>query len=137
MIFLDRFNKEKYKNANMCIFGTSGAGKSYYTKLQILRYRLQGVNQYIIDPEREYDSICNNLDGTIIKIGSSSNTFINVFDIREDSLEEEKGFLMNKISKLRGFFSLVFGNLDENKVSILEDMKQKELLLMTKLYINK
>ena len=91
MIFLDRFNKEKYKNANMCIFGTSGAGKSYYTKLQILRYRLQGVNQYIIDPEREYDSICNNLDGTIIKIGSSSNTFINVFDIREDSLEEEKG----------------------------------------------
>ena len=121
MIFLDRFNKEKYKNANMCIFGTSGAGKSYYTKLQILRYRLQGVNQYIIDPEREYDSICNNLDGTIIKIGSSSNTFINVFDIREDSLEEEKGFLMNKISKLRGFFSLVFGNLDENKVSILEE----------------
>ncbi len=53
MIFLDRFDKEKYKNANMCIFGTSGSGKSYYTKLQIMRYRLKGINQYVIDPERE------------------------------------------------------------------------------------
>ena len=121
MIFLDRFDKEKYKNSNMCIFGTSGSGKSYYTKLQIIRYRLRGINQYVIDPEREYEKLCNNLDGTIIKIGSSSNTYINIFDIREDSIEEEKGFLMNKISKLRGFFSLVFGNLDEEKISILEE----------------
>ena len=42
MVFIDRYNTEKYKNANMCIFGTSGAGKSFYTKLLILRYRLMG-----------------------------------------------------------------------------------------------
>ena len=39
-VFIDRFKKEKYKNANMCIFGTSGAGKSFFTKLMILRYSL-------------------------------------------------------------------------------------------------
>ena len=61
MILVDRFNKEKYKNANMCIFGTSGAGKSFYVKSLVLRHRLLGVSQYIIDPEREYDKICNSL----------------------------------------------------------------------------
>ena len=61
MILVDRFNKEKYKNANMCIFGTSGAGKSFYIKSLVLRYRLLNINQYIIDPEREYNKICESL----------------------------------------------------------------------------
>lgn len=52
MVFIDRYNTQKYKNANMCIFGTSGAGKSFYTKLLILRYKLLGIKQYIIDPDR-------------------------------------------------------------------------------------
>lgn len=53
LVFIDRYNNNKYKNANLSIFGTSGAGKSFYTKLIILRYRLLGIEQYIIDPERE------------------------------------------------------------------------------------
>ncbi len=52
LVFIDRYNTNKYKNANICIFGTSGAGKSFYTKLLILRYKLLGIKQYIIDPER-------------------------------------------------------------------------------------
>ena len=84
LVFIDRYNTEKYKNANMCIFGTSGAGKSFYTKLLILRYRLLGIEQYIIDPEREYNNLCENLNGTLLKIGPGSNTYINVFDIREE-----------------------------------------------------
>ena len=89
MIMVDRFNKEKYKNANMCILGTSGAGKSFFTKLMILRHRLCGMEQYVIDPEREYTEICNNLDGLLIKIGPQSDTYINVLDIRKDGIEEE------------------------------------------------
>ena len=121
IILVDRFDKEKYKNANMCIFGTSGAGKSFYTKLLILRYRLLDLEQYIIDPEREYDKICDKLDGVCIKFGPSSESYINIMDIREDSIEEEKGFLTSKISKLRIFFSLVFGDLDEDKIALLEE----------------
>ncbi|MBQ7410118.1 MAG: ATP-binding protein [Clostridia bacterium] len=121
IILVDRFNKEKYKNANMCVFGTSGAGKSFYIKLLILRYRIFGLEQYIIDPEREYNKIAESLEGVRIKFGPSSNYFINVLDIREDSIEEEKGFLTTKISKLRGFFGLVFGELDEENVAILEE----------------
>ena len=122
LIFVDRYNTEKYKNANMCIFGTSGAGKSFYTKLLILRYRLLGIEQYVIDPEREYINLTKALEGTIIKIGPSSNNFINVMDIREESLEEgEKGYLVTKISKLIAFFDLIFGNLNEEEKAILEE----------------
>lgn len=122
LIFIDRYNTNKYKNANMCIFGTSGAGKSYYTKLMILRYRLFGIYQYIIDPDREYDKLCKSLNGTIIKIGPSSNTYINIFDIREDSIEENNmGFLATKIIKLIAFFNLIFGEMNEEEKGIIEE----------------
>jgi len=122
LVFIDRYDNNKYKNANMSIFGTSGAGKSFYTKLIILRYRLLGIEQYIIDPEREYLNMCEKLEGTILKIGPNSGTYINIFDIREDSLEDsENGYLATKISKLLGFFNLIFGNLNEEEKAIIEE----------------
>ena len=122
LVFIDRYNTDKYKNANMCIFGTSGAGKSFYTKLLIWRYRLLGIEQYIIDPEREYNNLCKNLNGTLLKIGPGSDTYINVLDIREESIEDdEQGYLANKISKLIGFFNLIFGKINEEEKAILEE----------------
>ena len=56
--------------------------------------------------------MCNKLEGTTLKIGPNSGTYINIFDIREESLEEtENGYLATKITKLIGFFNLIFGNL--------------------------
>lgn len=122
LVFVNKYNNNKYKNSNMIILGTSGAGKSFFMKLLILRYRLLGIEQYIIDPEREYDNLCKVLDGVIIKIGPSSNTFINIFDIREESLEDNQtGFLITKISKLMNFFSLVFKDLSEKEKALLEE----------------
>ncbi len=122
LVFVNRFDKDKYKNSNMCIFGTSGAGKSFYTKLIILRSRLLGINQYIIDPEREYNNMCEKLGGTLLKIGTTSKTYINIFDIREESIEEiGKGYLATKIGKLIGFFNLVFGDINEEEKGVLEN----------------
>ena len=122
LVFIDRYNTNKYKNANMCIFGSSGAGKSFYIKLLALRFRILGIEQYIIDPDREYTKLCENLNGTLLKIGPSSNTYINIFDIRKESLEEgEGGYLATKISKLIGFFNLIFGNINEEEKAILEE----------------
>ena len=121
LIFVDRYNKEQYKNANMCVFGTSGAGKSFFIKSQILRYRLLDIQQYIIDPEREYLKMCEKLNGTTIKIGPSSNTFINIFDIREESIEDSKGYLATKIGKIIGFLNLIFGDINEEERAILEE----------------
>ena len=122
MIFIDRYNTQKYKNPNMCVFGMSGAGKSFYIKLLILRYGIQEINQYVIDPDREYGNVCKALNGTLIKIGPTSNTYINVFDIREESIEkDEKGYLAIKIDKLKGFFNLIFGEMNEEEKSIIEE----------------
>ena len=122
LVFIDRYNTEKYKNANICIFGTSGAGKSFYTKLLILRYRLMGIEQYIIDPEREYNHLCKELNGTLLKIGPGSDTYINIFDIRQESIEDnEQGYLANKINKLIGFFNLIFGTMNEEEKAVLEE----------------
>ena len=122
LVFLDRYDTNKYKNANICIFGTSGAGKSFYTKLLILRYKLLGIKQYIIDPDREYNKICENLKGVEIKLGPTSNTYINVLEIRKESIEDgENGYLAIKISKLIGFFNLIFGEMDEEEKALLEE----------------
>ncbi len=122
LVFIDRYNTDKYKNANICIFGTSGAGKSFYTKLLILRYKLLGIKQYIIDPEREYDKLCNKLKGTLIKIGPNSDTYINILEIRKESIEEgESGYLATKIGKLIGFFNLIFGELNEEEKALIEE----------------
>ena len=122
LVFIDRYNTDKYKNANICIFGTSGAGKSFYTKLLILRYKLLGIKQYIIDPDREYNKICEKLKGVEIKLGPTSNTYINVLEIRKESIEEgESGYLAIKISKLIGFFNLIFGEMNEEEKALLEE----------------
>ena len=122
LVLIDRYDTNKYKNANMCIFGTSGAGKSFYTKLIILRNVLLGVEQYVIDPEREYQSLAKNLDSTIIRLGPTSENYINIFDIRKESIEEnEHGYLATKIGKLIGFFNLIFGELNEEEKAILEE----------------
>ena len=122
IIIIDKFDREKYKNSNTCIFGSSGSGKSYFTKIQILRNYILDINQYIIDPEREYEKISKSLNGSLIKIGPASKTYINIFYIREDSLEEnEEGYLATKLNKLIGFFKLIFKDITDEERTELEN----------------
>ena len=131
LVIIDRFNTNIYKNANMCILGTSGAGKSYLVKLLALRHRYFGISQMIIDPDREYGRVCNALGGTLFKVGPSSTTFINIMEIRESSFEEEdcndnesvnnKGFLATKINKLHTFFSLIFLDITPTEKAYLDE----------------
>ena len=106
----------------ICVFLEQvGLGKSFYTKLMILRYRFLGIEQYVIDPEREYEKLAKNLNGAILKIGPNSNTYINILDIRQESIEDEKGYLATKIARLIGFFNLIFGELNEEEKALLEE----------------
>ncbi|MDO5555893.1 MAG: hypothetical protein Q4G09_04450 [Clostridia bacterium] len=97
-----------------------------------MRYRFLGIEQYVIDPEREYEKLAKNVNGSILKIGPNSNTYINVLDIRQESIEDENGYLATKISRLIGFFNLIFGELDEEEKALLEEKliecyKQKQI----------
>lgn len=77
------------------------------------------MQQFVIDPDREYLKLCEKLGGAIIKFGAQQ--VINVFDIRETVLEEGESFLINKLSKLNIFFSLIFENISEEEKSLLEE----------------
>ncbi|MBQ9313440.1 MAG: ATP-binding protein [Clostridia bacterium] len=119
VVMVDRFDSEKYKNANMCVIGASGSGKSYFMKLMITRNRLLNIEQYIIDPDREYTQICQELGGTLINFGEEN--VINIMEIRETVLENGENYLQNKIQKLMTFFSVIFPDLSEEEKSMLEE----------------
>lgn len=119
IVMVDRFDSDKYKNSNMCIIGTSGSGKSYFSKLMIARNRYLNVAQYVIDPEREYIKLCNKLDGSVINF--ENGKIINIMDIRENSAENGQGYLQNKLNKLNTFFSLIFPDLTQEEKNTLEE----------------
>lgn len=89
LILFDRFN---LPNANMVIFGTTGSGKSYFEKTEILRYLMWGVDCIIIDPENEYERLAHAVGGTFFDLSLSSPHHLNPFDLpipREDETAEE------------------------------------------------
>lgn len=78
LVILDRFS---LNNANSIVFAQSGSGKSYATKVEILRQLMQGVKVIVIDPEREYKRLAESVNGTYIKLSAKSKQKINPFDL--------------------------------------------------------
>lgn len=78
LVILDRFTLH---NANSIVFAQSGSGKSYTTKVEILRQLMQGTKVIVIDPEREYKRLSESVDGTYIKLSARSKQKINPFDV--------------------------------------------------------
>lgn len=82
LVILDRFSLH---NANSIVFAQSGSGKSYATKVEILRQLMQGTNVIVIDPEREYKLLSESVNGTYVKLSAGSKQKINPFDIASRS----------------------------------------------------
>ena len=78
LIIFDRFSMENY---NMTVFAKSGAGKSFTVKLESLRSMMMGADILIIDPENEYQKLCEAVGGSYIRLSLSSDTRINPFDL--------------------------------------------------------
>lgn len=85
----------------------------------LARNRLLNIEQYVIDPDREYVDLCRELGGTLIDF--SKDNIINVMEIREIKLEENENYLQNKIQKLMTFFSIIFPDLTDEEKSLLEE----------------
>lgn len=78
LVILDRFS---LNNANSIVFAESGSGKSYATKVEILRQLMQGTSVIVIDPEREYRLLTDSVGGSYIKLSTKSKQKINPFDL--------------------------------------------------------
>ncbi len=118
LILFDRFSLENY---NSVVFAKSGSGKSYGTKLEILRSLMFGIDVIVIDPEREYQQLTEATDGRSFNISLSSEHHINPFDlpaVQED--ENPKDILRNNIITLVGMFRIMLNGLTPEEDSIVD-----------------
>jgi type IV secretory pathway VirB4 component len=118
LVLFDRFSMENY---NSVTFAKAGAGKSYATKLEILRSLMFDTDVIVIDPEREYEYLAEAVDGRYFNISLTSKHHINPFDLpmpRED--ESPADVLRSHIISLIGLFRIMFGGLTPEEDSILD-----------------
>ena len=118
LVIFDRFSLENY---NSIIFAKSGAGKSYATKLEIIRTLMFDTHVMIIDPEREYEYLAEAVGGRYFNISLSSDHHINPFDLpipRED--ESPADVLRSNIINLVGLFRIMLGGLSPEEDSIID-----------------
>ena len=107
LVIFDRFSLE---NANMVVFAKSGAGKSFTVKLEALRSMMLGSDILIIDPENEYQKLCDAVGGSYIRLSLSSDTRINPFDLPKVIDSEDAGdALRANLITLHGLLRLMLG----------------------------
>ena len=118
LVLFDRFSLENY---NSVIFAKSGSGKSYMTKLEILRTLMFDSEVIVIDPEREYEFLAQAVGGRYFNISLNSEHHINPFDLpiaRED--ESPADILRSNIVALVGLFRIMLGGLTPEEDSIID-----------------
>ena len=108
LVIFDRFTLE---NANMVVFAKSGAGKSFAVKLEALRSMMVGSEILNIDPENEYQRLCDAVGGSYIRLSLNSDVRINPFDLPKviDS-EDASDALRANLVTLHGLFRLMLGS---------------------------
>ncbi len=108
LILFDRFSLQ---NANAVVFATSGAGKSYAVKLEILRSLMMGVEVIVIDPEMEYRQLSDAVGGTFINVSLASEAKINPFDLPRPKGEETsvEDILRSAIITVKGLLRIMIG----------------------------
>ena len=134
LCIIDIFNSKIYKNANMTIIGTSGAGKTFTEQLMALRMRMRGIQCFIIAPLKghEFRRACINIGGTYIKISAGSPHCINIMEIRPHEVNsdeliegegviEEESMLAQKMQQLSTFFSLLVPDMTNEEEQLLDE----------------
>jgi type IV secretory pathway VirB4 component len=119
LVIFDRFSLE---NANQVVFAKSGSGKSYTTKLEIIRSLMAGIEMVIvIDPENEYGKLADTFGGSMFNISLSSHEHINPFDIPiiPDG-ETPSDVLRSHIVTLSSLIKLMVGKITPEEDSILD-----------------
>ncbi len=132
LVIVDIFNSRVYKNANMAILGTSGAGKTFTMQLMALRMRRKGTQVFIVAPLKGHEFLraCRNVGGEFISISPASKQCINIMEIRRvdqtanaiiDGVINENSILARKIQQLHIFFSLLIPDMSHEEKQLLDE----------------
>lgn len=107
LVIFDRFTLE---NGNAVVFAKSGAGKSFTVKLEALRSMMMGTEIFIVDPENEYQRMCEAVGGAYVRLSLNSPTRINPFDLPQViDTEEADNALRSNLITLHGLLRLMMG----------------------------
>ena len=119
LILFDRFSLQ---NANMVVFATSGAGKSYAVKLEVLRSLMMGMDVIVIDPEMEYEHLAEAVGGTYISISLASESKVNPFDLPRPVGQQisTEDIIRSAVITIKGLLRIMFGTLTPQEDSILD-----------------
>lgn len=110
LVIFDRFSLE---NGNSVVFAKSGAGKSFLVKLEALRSMMFGTDIFIIDPENEYQKMCDAVGGAYVRLSLNSATRINPFDLpKVVDTEEADNALRSNLITLHGLLRLMMGGAE-------------------------
>ena len=118
LVIFDRFS---LPNANSVIFATSGAGKSYAVKLEILRSLMFGTDVIVIDPENEYKHLSDAVGGTYLRLALDADERVNPFDLPKYTEDMETGdVLRSNVIMLKGLLRLMLGRLTKEEDALLD-----------------
>ncbi len=118
LVIFDRFSLE---NANQVVFAKSGSGKSYATKLEIIRSLMMGTDILVIDPENEYQKLAESVGGSYFRISLTSENQINPFDIPAIPEGESPGDVFKShILNLTGLLKLMLGSITPEEDALLD-----------------
>src|SRR3989339_537267 len=119
LILFDRFSLQ---NANMVVFATSGAGKSYAVKLEVLRSLMMGIDVIVIDPEKEYEHLAEAVNGTYVNISLASESKVNPFDLPRPVGQQisTEDIIRSAVITMKGLIRIMFGTLTPQEDSIMD-----------------
>lgn len=118
LVLFDRYSLTNY---NSVTFATSGAGKSYCLKLEILRSLMFGTEVIVLDPEREYEYLAEATGGRFFNISLSSNHHVNPFDLPAPGADEDpRDVLRTHIIEMVGLFRLMLGGLTAEEETLID-----------------
>ncbi len=119
LVLFDRFSLQ---NANTVVFGTSGAGKSYAVKLEVLRSLMMGTDVIIIDPEHEYQYLAEAVGGAFVNISLNSEAKVNPFDLPTKIPEGTKpaDIIRSAVITIKGLLRIMLGEFTHQEDSLID-----------------
>ncbi len=118
-VLVDPFDQLRYANANIGVFGYSGAGKTYLLSTLLMGSLGRGTQVYVIDPEHEYGNLARHLGGVDVQLALGSGHSLNVLELRPSDAHDES-WIGAATADTVDLCATICGGLDESERAVVE-----------------
>lgn len=120
-VLLDPFDDGRHQNANIGVFGHSGAGKTYLLSTLALGALDLGIQVLIVDPEHEYGGLAERLGGREVCLALGSDVALNVLDLDGGGAGPDPDGFASRIADAVDLCDVICGGLDPAERAEVED----------------